>query len=114
MITNKDLPLIRVLSKLKAEDINPLLDVLPDSAIEIICESVFNVLHTDIRLSAKKKSHLKKFIRSNCNTHRLQKISKKSIPISKRKKALKQEGKGLPMLLASAIPFLIDLFTGRK
>jgi hypothetical protein len=46
--------------------------------------------------------------------HRLNKISKKSHPISKRRKALQQEGKGLPLLLASAIPFLIDLFTGKN
>jgi hypothetical protein len=99
---------------MKPEDLNIILDVLPDDATEIICECVYNVLHTDIKLSAKKKSHLKKFIKSNCSIHRLEKISKKSNPISKRKKALKQEGKGLPMLLAAAIPFLIDLFTGKK
>jgi hypothetical protein len=114
MISNKDLPLIRVLSKLKQEDITPLIDVLPDDALEIICECVYNVLHTDLKLSAKKKSHLKKFIKTNCSAHQLQKISKKSIPISKRKKALKQEGKGLPLLLGAAIPFLMDLFMGRK
>lgn len=114
MISNKDLPLIKVLSKLKAEDITPLLDVLPNEATEIICECVYNVLHTDIKLSAKKKSHLKNFIKSNCNAHRLEKIAKKSVPISKRKKALKQEGKGLPLLLGAAIPFLMDLFMGKK
>jgi hypothetical protein len=114
MISAKDLPLIRVLSKLKPEDISPLIDVLPDEATEIICECVYNVLHTDIKLSPKKKSHLKKFIKSNCNIHRLEKISKKSIHVSKRRKALKQEGKGLPLLLGVAIPFLMDLFMGRK
>jgi hypothetical protein len=114
MISNKDLPLIKVLSKLKAEDITPLLDVLPNEATEIICECVYNVLHTDLKLSAKKKSHLKKFIKANCNAHRLEKIAKKSVAISKRKKALKQEGKGLPLLLGAAIPFLMDLFMGKK
>ena len=114
MISSKDLPLIRVLSKLKHEDISPLLDILPDEATEIICECVYNVLHTDLKLSPKKKSHLKKFIKSNCNIHRLGKISKKSIPISYRRKALKQEGRGLPLVLGAAIPFLMDLFMGRK
>jgi hypothetical protein len=114
MISSKDLPLIRVLSKLKSEDITPLLDILPDEATEIICECVYNVLHTDIKLSSKKKSHLKKFIKSNCSLHRLEKISKKSLPVAQRRKALKQEGKGLPLLLGAAIPFLMDLFMGRK
>jgi len=34
----------------------------------------------------------------------------KRIPLSKRKTALAQEGRGLPFLLASAIPFLTSLF----
>jgi hypothetical protein len=114
MIQNKDLPLIRVLSSMKPEDLQVILDVLPDDATEIICECVYNVLNTDIKLSPKKKSHLRKFIKSNCSVHRLAKISKKSHPISKRRKALKQEGKGLPLLLGAAIPFLMDLFMGRK
>ena len=114
MIQNKDVPLIKVLSGMKPEDLQVILDVLPDDATEIICECVFNVLNTDIKLSPKKKSHLRKFIKSNCSVHRLSKISKKSHPISKRRKALKQEGKGLPLLLGAAIPFLMDLFMGRK
>jgi hypothetical protein len=114
MIQNKDLPLIKVLSSMKPEDLQVILDVLPDDATEIICECVYNVLNTDIKLSPKKKSHLRKFIKSNCSVHRLAKISKKSHPISKRRKALKQEGKGLPLLLGAAIPFLMDLFMGRK
>jgi hypothetical protein len=114
MIQNKHLPLINVLSKMKPEDFQTILDVLPDEATEIICECVFNVLNTDIKLPPKKKSHLRKFIKSNCSIHRLSKISKKSIPISKRKKALKQEGKGLPLILGAAIPFLMDLFMGKK
>jgi len=57
---------------------------------------------------------LKKFIKSNCSLHRLEKISKKSLPVTQRRKALKQEGKGLPLLLGAAIPFLMDLFMGRK
>ena len=114
MIQNKDVPLIKVLSGMKPEDLQVILDVLPDEATEIICECVYNVLNTDIKLSPKKKSHLRKFIKSNCSVHRLSKISKKSNPISKRRKALKQEGKGLPLLLGAAIPFLMDLFMGRK
>jgi hypothetical protein len=114
MIQNKHLPLITVLSRMKPGDLSVILDVLPDEATEIICECVYNVLNTDINLPAKKKTHLRKFIKSNCSVHRLAKISKKSCPISKRKKALKQEGKGLPLLLGAAIPFLMDLFMGKK
>jgi hypothetical protein len=34
----------------------------------------------------------------------------KKLPLSKRRTALKQEGRGLPFLLASAIPFITSLF----
>jgi hypothetical protein len=54
MIQNKDLPLIKVLSSMKPEDLQVILDVLPDDATEIICECVYNVLNTDIKLSPKK------------------------------------------------------------
>ncbi len=91
MISTKDLPLIRVLSKLKPEDIPPLIDVLPDEATEIICECVYNVLHTDIKLSPKKKSHLKKFIKNNCNIHRLEKIREMQNDTIKRDQELKAE-----------------------
>lgn len=107
----KYLPLFRVLQKLNAHDVSDVMDFLTDDAIDNICECVYNIINTDISLSAKKKAHLKKFIKSNCSIHRLKKISKKTIPVSKRRKALKQEGRGLPMLLASVIPFLANLFT---
>ncbi len=54
MIQNKDVPLIKVLSGMKPEDLQVILDVLPDEATEIICECVYNVLNTDIKLSPKK------------------------------------------------------------
>jgi len=109
----KYLPLLKVLRKLNAEDVTSVMDFLTDDAIDNICECVYNILNTDLKLSPKKKSHLKKFIKTNCSIHRLHKISKKTIPVSKRRKALRQEGRGLPLILASVIPFLTSLFTGK-
>ncbi len=108
----KYLPLLEVLRKLNAKDVSSVMDFLTDDAIDNVCECVYNILHTDINLGPKKKAHLKRFIKSNCSIHRLKKISKKTLSVSKRRKALKQEGKGLPLLLASVIPFLANLFTG--
>jgi len=79
-----------------------------------ICECVYNVIHTDLNLPKQKKNKLKNFIKANCSIHRINKIASKKENLFKRRKALKQEGKGLPMILATAIPFLIDLITGRK
>ena len=107
----KYLPLLNVLRKLDAKDVSNVMDFLTDDAIDHVCECVYNVLHTDLSLSRPKKTRLKNFIKSNCSVHRLKKISKKTLPVSKRRKALKQEGKGLGMILASVIPFLANLFT---
>ena len=95
----KYLPLLDTLRKLNGNDVSNIMDFLTDDAIDHVCECVYNVLHTDLSLSSSKKTRLKKFIKSNCSIHRL-----------KRRKALKQEGKGLPLLLASVIPFLANLF----
>ena len=107
----KFLPLFQVLKKLDAKDVSSVMDFLTDDAIDSVCECVYNILNTDISLSPRKKLHLKKFIKSNCSIHRLHKISKKTLSVSKRRQALKQEGKGLPLILASVIPFLANLFT---
>ena len=107
----KYIPLFHIIKKLKSpDDVSNIMDFLKDDAIDNICECVYNILNTDINLSPRKKSNLKKFLNSNCSLHRLNKISKKTLPISKRRKALKQEGKGLGMILASVLPFLANSF----
>lgn len=111
----KYLPLLNILKKLNGKDLSEVVDFLNDDAVDNLCECIYNLIHTDINLSNKKKSGLKSFIKSNCSIHNLKKISSKKVPISKRRRYLKMEGKGLPMLLATIVPFLTDLiFGGRK
>ena len=114
MEKRKYIPLLNTLKKLKPKEMSDIIDFLNDDAIENICECVYNVIHTDLKLPNKKKNKLKNFIKTNCSVHRIKKISQKKENIFKRRKALKQEGKGLGMILATAIPFLIDLIAGRK
>lgn len=106
--------IVRSISKLKPNQIECFLDHLDDGAIDCICECVYNVINTDLKFSSKKKNKLKAFIKDNCSTARLKQISNKSVPISKRRKALKMEGKGLGLLLSAAIPFLSNLIFGSK
>jgi hypothetical protein len=110
----KYLPLLNILKKLKPKDVSDLVEFLSDDAIDNICECVYNVIHTDLNLPSRKKSKLRNFIKSNCSIHRLNKITSKKEALFKRRKALQQEGKGLPMILATAIPFLVDLIFGKK
>lgn len=110
----KYLPLLKIISKLKGPEVSELMAHLDDNSINVICESCYNILYNDLHLSKQKKGQLKRFIRANCSVHRLKKISTRKVPISKRRRCLQQEGKGLPLLLASVIPFITDLIFGKK
>ena len=110
----KFIPLLKILKNMKLETRNVLLDFLSDESIENVCECVYNSIHTDLKLAKKKKLKLKKFLKTNCNVHNLQKIVSTKVPLFKRRNFLKMEGKGLPMILGAAILFLIDLIFGRK
>ena len=103
------LPLLEVLRKLKSDDVPKIMDHLHDRCINHICECYYNVIHTDLKMSAKKRNKLRNHIKTNCKMHRLKTICSKSTPVFKRRKALKQEGKGLPLILSAAIPFLASL-----
>ena len=105
----KLVPLIKSLSKMKQDDVSHCVDCLNDETVDSICECVYNVIFTDLKLSSKKKASLKRHIKTKCSIEKIKKITKKSYPVSKRRELLKQEGSGLPLLLMTAVPFLIDL-----
>lgn len=109
MTKAKLLPLIKSFSKMNKDDVSHCVDCLNDETVNGICECVYNVIFTDLKLSPKKQSALKKHLKTKCSIDKIKKITKKSYPVSKRRELLKQEGSGLPMLLMTAVPFLIDL-----
>lgn len=100
--------ILMIIKKLKACDRAKIVKYLKSDVIEFLCECTHNVLYTDLGL--KNKSQLKKKLKSQCSIHRLKKISSKNTPIEKKVKALKQEGKGIGLILSAAIPFLLSLF----
>ena len=51
----KFLPLLRVLQKMNSKDIGDVVPHLDDCSIDTICECVYNVIHTDMNLSKKKR-----------------------------------------------------------
>ena len=109
-----DIPLLKLLTKLKGEDFKTMIDTLNDDTVDNVCECVYNLIYNPtLKMGSRKKNHIRKFIKSKCSIHKLKTIADKKQPIFKRRQIMKQEGKGLPFLLASAIPFLISLFTGK-
>ena len=108
----KDLHLLKMLSKMKGDEFKNVIGSLSDDTVDNVCECVYNVIYNPaLKITSRKKNNLKKFIKSTCSIHKLKTISDKKQPLFKRRQVMRQEGKGLPFLLASAIPFLISLFT---
>lgn len=111
----KLLNFLKALKKLKTPELVQLLDHLDDNSINSLCECVYNLLYTDFNMTAKQKRKIKNKIKSKCNIARLKKISNKKTPLSKRRMALKMEGRGIGILLSAAIPLLANwLFRRNK
>lgn len=105
------LKLLQTLKKMKVVDRENIIPYLKEDAIHFICECFHNVLYTDLKLKNKKK--LSKNLKSKCSIHRLKTISSSNRPLPTKLKALQQEGAGLGLILSAAIPFLMNLITGR-
>jgi len=99
---------------MNAEEFSHFIDSVNDKTVDDICECVHNVINTDLKFSGKQIKNLKKHIKSHCCVKRIKTITNKRVPLFKRRKNLKMEGKGLPLLLASTIPFLISLFKNKN
>jgi hypothetical protein len=107
----KYLNLIKIVNKLKPEERSQIVPYLKTDCVEFLCECVHNVLYTDIGI--KNKNKIKQKLKNQCSVHRLKTIASKSKSIAAKTSALKQEGKGLGLILSAALPFLMNLFTGR-
>lgn len=110
MIDRNFVSFLKLCQRLKANELESLVDHLSDKSIDSICECVFNVVNTDLKLPKQKCAKLKHHIKTKCNVKRIKLIGNKKNSVSKRRSAIKQEGKGLGMILASVIPFLTSLF----
>lgn len=114
MTTDKSLlTLLKICSKLKPDQLESVFDTISDNTIDKLCECVFNVIHSEhvcAKLPKGKVTKLKKHIKANCNVKNIKRITDRKVSISKRRKLMKQEGKGLGLILSSVIPFLTSLF----
>jgi hypothetical protein len=106
----KYLALVKIVSKLKPEERSQIIPYLKTDSVEFLCECVHNVLYTDIGI--KNKTKIKHKLKNQCSVHRLKTIASKSKSITAKTKALGQEGKGLGLILSTALPFLMNLFSG--
>lgn len=103
--------LYKSLQNLKPEHLQHVIKHLNDKSIDDICECVYNVIFTDLKLPQKTKSKLKRNLHKHCCKSNLKIISSKKYSNTKRRQALSQEGRGLGFILSSIIPLLTNLFT---
>lgn len=108
------LKLYKALKGLKPDVLSEIIQHLNENSIDALCECVYNVIHTDLSLSPKIKSMLRKKLKSKCSQKNLSSITSKKVSVSKRKQALSQEGAGIGIILSTIVPLLANLLFNRK
>ena len=107
----KKFGLYSALNKVPPNLLNHVITHLDDQSIDDICECVYNLIYTDLSLSSKQKRKLQKNLHKHCCIKNLKVISSKGISVSKRRKALQQEGTGLGLIFSTIVPLLAKLFS---
>lgn len=102
------------LVKLKPDTLGKIVQHLDENSVDAICECVYNVVHSDLNLSKAAKRKLKRKLQKSCTKKNLQIIMKKKNSLSKRRKALSQEGSGIGLILATVVPLLANLLFNKK
>lgn len=108
--------LLTVIHKLSPEDRCRLIEHLNNDAINLLCESIRNVVNVDVGLPKKKQKYLKRKLSEKSKGNILS-IANKKTSLAKRRKLLEQEGGSIGLILAAAIPLissLISRFTRKK
>jgi hypothetical protein len=68
------IPLIKAVSKMDHSELSHTIDCLNDETIDGICECVYNVIFTDLNLTAKKKTSLKSILKKLVAQKKLKKF----------------------------------------
>ena len=56
MKIKKDIPLLKVLTKLKGEDFKAMVDTLSDDSVDNVCECVYNLIYNpSLKIASRKK-----------------------------------------------------------
>ena len=87
---------------------------LNDNSIDIISESIYNLLYNEklnLTLSQSQKSKLKHIIKPNVRS--FEDISKKKVPIKQRRNKIIQNGSGIGTILLTLIPILSSFLAKR-
>lgn len=112
-LVKEKMKLYASLHKLKPNVLSDVIQHLDDNSIDDLCECVYNVIYTDLSLSSKSKQRLRNQLKKKCSAKNIKLITSKKMPVSKRRKALSQEGAGIGLILGTVIPYLAKLIYDR-
>ena len=106
MLTKQKILLYRSLGLLKDCDLEIILNYLKPEAVNNICECVFNVIRTDLKLPDCRARKIRKSFKNKTSKKNIDIILNRSKDSLSKLKALKQEKKGLKAIL-DAVNILI-------
>lgn len=111
----RNIPLFNKIRRTKKKDYSKLFSSLTPTQIHAVCECLYNTLHTNLGIPAKKASSLKKTLLKNKEAYLY--LSRKKNPISNKRRLLVQHGTGIGLILSAMIPIIsgiVSLFRKKK
>ena len=99
--------LLKVLKKLKPDQLSTLIKFLNTDSIDCIGECCYNLLYTNLGLKKKTKKRIQNTLRGKEKIIKI--LSNRTNSIDRRKKILKQNGGFIGVLAATVLPIIADL-----
>lgn len=86
---------LNLINKVKKKDRDNFLSTFNDNIISCICNEAHDLLYTNkYKIPKKQRNQIRKYVMKKFSYNNIKTMSNKSYPISKRRKALLQEGGG--------------------
>ena len=105
-----NLPLLKILKKLKPEERREVITRLGDQSIDDVGSFVYNAIFTNMGLNPKRRRYLRKNL-NTCMKDLLIIADDKIDRKIRHSKLAKQSGSGLGILLSALVPLITSLFT---
>jgi hypothetical protein len=101
--------LIKLLNKSKNEDREVILEHLNGNSINYLCEIIYNIIGGNVKLSKRQINKLRSELQHNKKCYRY--LSKKGGNEERKRKLIKQNGRGIGTILSIALPIILQLIT---
>ncbi len=104
---------LKVLKRLKGNDLTNILDRLSDETIDELCTVIYNFMYSELPGQTEQREKVRNLIEKNRNKY--QTIVNSRTGVGRRRKLLvEQSGEGLGALLAVGIPLIANLISSLK